>query len=214
MDDAALVRQAMAGGATAYEQLVRRWAARVLAVCRARVRHDADAAEDLAQEALVRGWRALPTLDDATRFGPWLCGIASRACLDWLKSPKRAEMPLSAMDRDGQPFDTPDASGGAATAAEQRDEVRRLRAEVDRLPDAYREALILFYYDDLSYRDIAGALGVSPAAINARLTKARALLRARMTRSPLASEILNGRAGAPPRTSEERAAPAEDVRGL
>src|SRR3954469_20967451 len=139
MDDAALVRQAMGGGATAYEQLVRRWGARVLAVCRARVRDDADAAEDLAQEALVRGWRALPTLDDAGRFGPWLCGIASRACLDWLKSPKRGETPLSAMNRDGQPFDAPDGSSGAASAAEERDDVRRLRAEVERLPDAFRE---------------------------------------------------------------------------
>lgn len=208
MDDAALVRQAMAGGATAYEQLVRRWAARVLAVCRARVRHDADAAEDLAQEALVRGWRALPTLDDASRFGPWLCGIASRACLDWLKSPKRGETPLSAMDREGQPFDAPDGSGGAAVDAERRDEVRRLRAEVELLPDAYREALTLFYYDDLSYRDIADALDVSPATVNARLTKARALLRARMTRSPMAGASIDDIAGAP------HHAPAEDVRGL
>jgi RNA polymerase sigma-70 factor (ECF subfamily) len=208
MDDAALVRQAMAGGATAYEQLVRRWAARVLAVCRARVRHDADAAEDLAQEALVRGWRALPTLDDAGRFGPWLCGIASRACLDWLKSPKRGETSLSAMNREGQAFDVPDGLGGAVVDAERRDDVRRLRAEVERLPDDYREALSLFYYDDLSYRDIADALGVSPATVNARLTKARALLRARMTRSPIAARLDDETAGA------RQPAPAEDVRGL
>jgi RNA polymerase sigma-70 factor (ECF subfamily) len=214
MDDAALVRQAMAGGATAYEQLVRRWAARVLAVCRARVRHDADAAEDLAQEALVRGWRALPTLDDAARFGPWLCGIASRACLDWLKSPKRTETPLSAMDRDGQPFDVPDGSGGAATHAERHDDVRRLREEVDRLPDAYRETLALFYYGDLSYRDIAEALDVSPATVNARLTKARALLRARMTRPLLNNAVMDESVGVPGRNLGERATPAEDVRGL
>jgi RNA polymerase sigma factor (sigma-70 family) len=180
MDDADWVRQAMAGRSTAYEQLVRRWAARVLAVCHARVGR-ADAAEELAQETLVRAWRALATLDDAARFGPWLCGIATRVCLDWLKSPKRGETSLSALDRDGRAFDVADAASSAA-AHEHRDELRALLGEVERLPDDYRLVLTLFYYDDLSYRDIAGLLGVSTATVNARLTKARALLRKRMTR--------------------------------
>jgi RNA polymerase sigma-70 factor (ECF subfamily) len=184
MDDAELVRQAMAGKATAYEQLVRRWAARVLAVCHARVGRR-DAAEELAQESLVRGWRALPSLEDAARFGPWLCGIATRACLDWLKSPKRGEVSLSALaggDKRASAFDV----AGPADAdddAERRDDVRTLLGEVERLPEAYRQVVMLFYYDDLSYRDIAHALDVSPATVNARLTKARAMLRARMTRS-------------------------------
>src|SRR5690348_17193102 len=103
MDDAELVRQATAGTQAAYEHLVRRWAARVLAVCHARVGRR-DAAEELAQESLVRGWRALATLEDASRFGPWLCGIATRACLDWLKSPKRGEVSLSAL-APGSSFD-------------------------------------------------------------------------------------------------------------
>jgi RNA polymerase sigma-70 factor (ECF subfamily) len=212
MDDAELVRQAMAGRATAYEQLVRRWAARVLAVCHARVGR-ADAAEDLAQETLVRGWRALNTLEDAARFGPWLCGIATRACLDWLKSPKRGETTLSALDRDGRPFDAAGANHDGATDAERRDEVRSLLHEVERLPEAYRQVLMLFYYDDLSYRDIAAALDVSAATVNARLTKARAMLRTRLTRSAQAkaySERNEVTADLP----QGPAATAENARGL
>ena len=75
--DGDLVRQARAGDAAAYGHLAHRWAARVLAVCHARTA-SADAAEDLAQEALLRGLRALPTLADPDKFGPWLVGIAVR----------------------------------------------------------------------------------------------------------------------------------------
>ena len=70
MSDAELVRQALAGQAEAYAELVRRWSPRVLALCHARVRR-ADAAEDLAQEALLRGYRALATLSQPDRFGAW-----------------------------------------------------------------------------------------------------------------------------------------------
>src|SRR3954453_6750100 len=112
MTDAELVRQAVGGGrrrtgrrggggaaggggvTSAYEALVRRWAARVTGVCHARVGRAA-AAEDLAQETLLRGLRALPTLQDPAKFGHWLCGIAHRTCLDYLKSPRRADVSLS-----------------------------------------------------------------------------------------------------------------------
>src|SRR3954465_14165525 len=96
MTDAELVRQTLAGTTSAYAALVRRWAARVVGVCHARVGRAA-AAEDLAQETLLRAFRALPTLADAEKFGPWICGIASRTCLDWLKKSERSEVSLGEM---------------------------------------------------------------------------------------------------------------------
>ena len=53
-------------------------------------------------------------------------------------------------------------------------------AEVERLPLPYREVLMLYYHQDCTYQELADALGVSAATINARLTKARAMLRERM----------------------------------
>src|SRR5215210_6667876 len=96
MSDGEMVRRALAGDTAAYGQLARRWAARLLAVCHARTR-DRHAAEDLAQEALLRGLRGLPTLADPDKFGTWVVGIAVRTCLDWLKSPKRGEVSLDAL---------------------------------------------------------------------------------------------------------------------
>src|SRR5687768_4875908 len=134
MSDGEMVRQALAGDTAAYGQLARRWAARVLAVCHARTR-DRHAAEDLAQEALLRGMKALPTLSEPEKFGAWVVGIAVRTCLDWLKSPKRGEVSLEALARGGdrRPEVAADESERQEANA-RREQAERLMREVERLP--------------------------------------------------------------------------------
>ena len=171
--DGELVRRARSGEPAAYDQLARRWAARVLAVCHARVGRAA--AEDLAQESLLRGLRSLATLAEPEKFGPWLVGIAVRTCLDWLKSAKRTEVSLDAMPSGGE-F----AADDCRDATDRRERAEQLMGEVERLPQPYREVLMSYYYQDCTYQELADMLGVSAATINARLTKARAMLRARM----------------------------------
>lgn len=182
MSDGELVRQTLAGRPAAYEELVRRWSAHILAFCHAKVR-SSHAAEDLAQEALLRGYRALGTLDEAEKFGPWLRGIALRVCLDWLKSKQNHQSAFSDLG-DGWSFDQAplDSEGQRREAAERGERLERLLDEVEALPDEYREVVMMYYYDDVTYQDLAETLGVSAATINARLTKARAMLRERMSR--------------------------------
>jgi RNA polymerase sigma-70 factor (ECF subfamily) len=174
MSDAQLVREVLAGRVQSYDPLVRRWAARVLAVCHARVGRS-DAAEDLAQETLLRGFRALATLSDPERFGPWLCGIAVRCCLDWLKAAARKEVQMSALP--APPIDT---VADTSVQSTRQDEIRRLMSEVEKLPPSYRQVLMHFYYEDCTYRQIAEQLGISTATVNMRLTRARQLLRERL----------------------------------
>jgi RNA polymerase sigma factor (sigma-70 family) len=181
MGDGELVRQVLAGKVAAYEPLARQWAPRVMAVCHARVGR-ADAAEDLAQETLLRGLRALRTLSDPEKFGPWLCGIAVRTCLDWLKASARTEVSMSALP-DGTIVATP--VGQSVTGqTERRDEIRRLMLEVEKLPPAYRQVLMQYYYQDCTYKQLAEQLGVSVATVNMRLTKARQMLRQRLSAEP------------------------------
>jgi RNA polymerase sigma factor (sigma-70 family) len=186
MTDGQLVRQTLDGAASAYEALVRRWAARVVAVCHARVGRAA-AAEDLAQETLLRGFKALPTLAEPEKFGPWLCGIATRTCLDWLKKSERTEVSLNqSAGSNGEVTAVPNEARFAAATptpsqqVEHEDEVSRLMSEVEKLPEPLREALMLYYYEDCTYQDLAKILGVSGATVNARLTQARQLLRERL----------------------------------
>jgi RNA polymerase sigma-70 factor (ECF subfamily) len=182
MSDGELVRQTLSGRPTAYEELVRRWSARILAFCHAKVR-SRHAGEDLAQEALMRGYRALGTLDDPEKFGPWLRGIALRVCLDWLKSKQNHQSAFSDL-ADGWSCDhgSHETEGERRGAAERGERLERLLLEVEALPDEYREVVMAYYYDDVTYQELAEALGVSAATINARLTKARAMLRERMSR--------------------------------
>ncbi|MBI4603624.1 MAG: sigma-70 family RNA polymerase sigma factor [Planctomycetes bacterium] len=177
--DADLVRDALGGRPSAYGELARRWAPRVLAVCHSKVRRGG-AAEDLAQEALLRGYAGLRTLSDPERFGAWLCGIAARACLDWLKAKARTEVPFSVLSTEEGVEGLFPGKDEGPRGVEQDDEVRRLLEEVEDLPEEYRKVIFLFYYDDMTYQEAAGVLGVSPATVNARLTKARAMLRQRL----------------------------------
>lgn len=179
MSDAELVCQARAGHSEAYAELVRRWAARVTALCHGRTGRAA-IADELAQETLLRGFRSLKSLQDPDRFGAWLCGIALRTCLDWLKSPQNQQVPFSNLTPDHDP-ETLLARAGGEADADRADEARHLLAAVEALPHAFREVVLLYYYEDITYRDLARLLGVSSATINARLTRARALLRERLS---------------------------------
>jgi RNA polymerase sigma-70 factor (ECF subfamily) len=180
MTDGELVRHARRGDRTACESLVHRWSARVLAVCHSRVinRH---VAEELAQESLLRGVRALPSLEDPEKFGPWLCGIATRVCLDWHKAKQSSQIPFTALTTNGSPDELATSCAESVEMQfERAEELKRLMSEVEALPETHRETLMLFYYQELSYRQIAETLEVSTATVNARLTQARTMLRERL----------------------------------
>lgn len=177
MTDAELVRQACEGDRSAQEQLVRRWSPCILAICRARIGRW-DAAEDLAQEALLRGLTRLDTLKQPAEVGAWLRGIAVHVCLDWLRTRKRTAVPFSAVAAEWLPPE--DGGPTLGNQMEQQERSDRLRTEIEALPEDLRETLLLFYYDEVTYDEIAELLGVSRATVNARLSKARARLTQRL----------------------------------
>src|SRR4051812_22533143 len=154
MTDAELVRQTLEGRTEAYGELARRWAGRITALCHSKVRR-ADIADDLAQESLLRGFRALASLAAPEKFGSWLWGIAIRACLDWLKAKERTQVSFSALGGDHNPEEFLPGHGedGGEFSVDREDENRLLLAEVEGLPEEYRKVVMLYYYEDLTYRD-------------------------------------------------------------
>lgn len=177
--DAELVRQAGNGRPDAYAELARRWSPRVMAVCHARVRCRYSAA-DLAQETLLRGFRDLVTLKSPEKFGAWLRGIAHRVCLDWIKAKQQSQVPFTCLVGDGHPYELLARDDDVGAVVDQADEVNSLMAEIESLSANHREVLMLFYYGEMSYRDMADVLEVSTATINARLSEAREILRVRL----------------------------------
>ncbi|MEM7234601.1 MAG: RNA polymerase sigma factor, partial [Planctomycetota bacterium] len=176
--DANLVTQTLKGQKEAYDTLVRRWSARVLAVCVGRTGRR-DVAEELAQETLVRGYVALRSLGDPSKFGNWIASIAHRVSIDWVRGRRRAVASFSEVSPSGLAEQADPVGGTASDALERDDEIEELLHDVAQLPATYRETLLLFYYGEHSYKELAELLGVSQATVNARLTKARSLLRQR-----------------------------------
>lgn len=171
MDDDALVRQILAGHPEAYAELVRRWAGRITALCHARLGRS-DLAEELAQETLVRGLEELPSLSDPSRFGPWLAGIASRTCRDWLSTHANGHAALHLVTCEVSASELAESTGEST-----RDDPGRLLRAIDELPEELRVVVHLFYYQKMSYRDLARLLDVSTSTVNTRLTEARRQLR-------------------------------------
>jgi len=178
--DGDLVRASRDGRREAYDELIRRYAAKIGAVCWSKLSRRGPV-EDMVQEAFLRGYRALASLTEPEKFGSWLYGIAVRACLDWLKAKERSQVSFDALG----PGKNPDDLLGSQPhpRPEENDRQRKVLDEVQALPEIYRDVVVMFYYKSQSYVEMSAFLGISPAAINARLTKARAMLRERLARA-------------------------------
>jgi RNA polymerase sigma-70 factor (ECF subfamily) len=177
MDDAELVRQVVGGDAQAFAGLLERHGPRVLALCRAWVPRSEDA-RDLAHEAFYRALRDLAALQQPERFAPWLVGIARNVCSDWRRDRENQQVPFSAFGRNGRPGLDPPLE--RADDRPDDDELERLQAAIDELPDDCREVVRLYYVGEATYQQIAELLDVAIATVNARLTRARRLLRQRL----------------------------------
>lgn len=176
--DAELVALARAGDKRAFGELVERYQPTVLRVAVRLTAHE-ELARDLAQEALLEAYLSLQHLRDEARFGSWLYGIVLNVCRGYLRDRRADFFSLEAM-RGGMRFDGPlpiDPAPSPQEIAEARDLHRRVLDAVAALPPSEREATLLFYYDQLTVREIAAALGITANAVKARLHKSRLHLR-------------------------------------
>jgi RNA polymerase sigma-70 factor (ECF subfamily) len=156
----------------AFEQLV---TANMPAVYRLARAYAGDAgAEDLAQESFLAAWRALPTLREPDRFGPWLHRIALNRSRSSVRGSGRVRE--IAMD---PTFVEPAASGDFRTAVEARAVVRPAFA---RLSDDARAVIALHYAAGLSIRECGEVLGIPEGTVKSRLNAALTSLRAEIGR--------------------------------
>lgn len=135
----------------------------------------AERAEDAAQEAFMRAYRALPTLDPSQPFIAWIMRIARNHCLDLLRRRSRERALFGDEDAEAAAVEAPEADGlGVALTAERAAEVS---AAVGKLPEKYRVPLALAYYGDQDYDEIASALGITRNHVGVLLCRAKQMLR-------------------------------------
>jgi RNA polymerase sigma-70 factor, ECF subfamily len=165
-DNDELVRAARGGSRAAREALFsRHWTTawkRAYAVTGRR-----ELADDVAQEAFVRAFAALPSFDGRSSFGTWLHRIVVNGAIDALRAERRL-VPLDSVPEPADPW--------TDMVGEDAD----LRAAVAELAPDRRASVVMRYWLDLTPTEIAEILDVPVGTINSRLARALSDLRARM----------------------------------
>ena len=184
-EEARLLASLRRGDDSAFETMVRRYSAQLLAVVRRILRNDDDAREAL-QDAFVSVFRAVAGFTGDSRLGTWLHRIAVNAALMKLRTRRRhPETPIDDLlpkfQADGHELLPNEAWQESASELLERKETRELvRHEIDSLPETYRVVLLLRDIEELSTDEVAKLLEATPNAVKIRLHRARQALRARL----------------------------------
>jgi RNA polymerase sigma-70 factor (ECF subfamily) len=174
--DLSLVRRVQAGERAAYDLLVLKYQHKVVKLVMRYTRNPADA-EDVAQEAFIKAYRALPGFRGDSAFYTWLYRIAINTAKNALVSAKRRPQPLPLEPVDGEDgpdllnkLRDPDTPEGLALTEEIRTTVT---AAIESLPEDLRTAIVLRELDGLSYEEIAAAMDCPIGTVRSRIFRAR-----------------------------------------
>ena len=173
-DDGSLARAARDGDMRAFEALYRRHVGRVHGVIARLVGGHGARAEDLAQEAFVKAWQALPAYRFESAFGTWLYRLAVNTALMDLRA-RRSRPQL-----DGDDDDALEGLGGADSAGHATALTVDLERAVATLPPRARAVLVLHDVEGWKHEEIAVELGMAVGSSKAQLHRARGLLRTRL----------------------------------
>ena len=170
-DEVSLLRASLSGETDAWGEIIGRYKDAVFGLCLGFLRNRADA-EDLTHDAFIRAYVNLRRYDIEKRFSTWLFTIAANLCRNRLRY--RRNHPVAEL-----PFQI---RGGAdpATIVADGDRHGRVREALTRLPFGYRAPLVLRFYNDLSYREIATILAIPEGTVKTRIHRGKAMLKQRM----------------------------------
>jgi RNA polymerase sigma factor (sigma-70 family) len=174
LTDAELVASSVAGDREAFGQIVARYQTLVCSLAYTRT-GSVTYSQDLAQETFITAWREVRKLREPGKLRAWLCTIARNVIYDWLKKqgrePSHRGEPIEELDNathasDPLPFD--------ATISKEEEAI--LWRAIERVPEIYREPLVLFYREHKSIEAVATSLDLSEDAVKQRLSRGRKVL--------------------------------------
>lgn len=172
LSDDELVARFRRGDEAPFDEIYRRYSGVLVAFARRMLKHSGHDADDVVQDAFIRAYRGLRVTDRPMALRPWLYMIVRNRALDELRAPQRAgayddEFALNAVP-----------TIDAAQCAQERDEMRQLVAEIARLPDRQRMALVMREFDGCSHVETARRLRTTVPATKSLIIRARSNLTA------------------------------------
>ena len=154
--DENLVMASQKGDKSAYAQLIRRHYGHVFMVCLGII-GNVDDAEDVTQEAMLKGFMQLSTLKNSSQFRPWISKIAKNLSINLVRRNRRNRQIIA--DKAMPPV-----------GAKRQNE--RLKYAIEHLPQEIRQPLVMYYFDGRSVQSVANDMKISTSAVYSRLRSA------------------------------------------
>ncbi len=172
-DETKLIELSIKGDAQAFGQLVECYQSLICSITYSGT-GNLQYSEDIAQETFIIAWKKLSDLRDKTKFRQWLCGIARNLLKNFYRQSKGSDISDHVID---QPIDAFDSPRNRAISREEEDILWR---ELEKIPETYREPLVLFYRQHQSIKSVSAALDINQETTKKRLERGRKLLQQQM----------------------------------
>lgn len=181
--DLALVERVRQGDRHAYDLLVLKYQRKIMRLLSRMIR-DPGEIEDVAQEAFIKAYRALPQFRGESAFYTWLYRIAVNTARNWQAASARRPVTVSSLENeDGETFDQVDSLTDQSTPESvlaSRQIAQVVNEAIDDLPEDLRTAIVLREIEGMSYEDIAVTMQCPIGTVRSRIFRAREAIAARL----------------------------------
>ncbi len=168
-----LAKRAGRGDDRAFEELVEQNKDKVYSMA-LRYTGNPEDAFDISQEVFLKVWRSLPSFKNEAKFSTWLYRIVMNVCTDHHRKRSRVKtVPLVWPDEEGDTVELPDETYSPEQHALDAELSEELRAAVSSLKEEWRQVFLMRELGDMSYTEIATALGIEEGTVKSRLFRAR-----------------------------------------
>jgi RNA polymerase sigma-70 factor (ECF subfamily) len=169
-DEIAWVRQVAQGDERAFERLFRCYAPRIFRFAMSYL-NDPALAEEVVQETMIAVWKNAKDYKEQSQLSTWILGIARNKALDRARARQREPELLREIDRRASGRATPEQIARRDSQAE------RVRSALEKLSPEHREVIMLAFYNELSYSEIAQIVGCPEGTVKSRVYYAKEQLK-------------------------------------
>lgn len=168
--DYEIITQCLNGNVNAFEIIIDRYKKLIFNTAY-RMMGSREAAEDISQEAFIRIYNSLARYNPEYKFSTWALKITTNLCLDSLRKRKGETVPIEEV------YDLKDSGCTPEEEYLKKEKQKMVQDAINRLPDKYKQFLVLFHDRNLSYQEIMDITGESLTIVKNRLYRARQMLK-------------------------------------
>ncbi len=178
MTDQELIKLCKQGDRQAFNELVEKYQERVVNIAYGLLSNKEDA-YDAAQETFIKVYRSINSFAEKSSFNTWIYRILSNVCKDMLRKRQRSVKVISihGEDNDEKPHDIPDTNPTPEETVERNELHHQVWSALHELKTEYREIIVYFDMQGLSYEEVSVALGIPIGTVKSRLNRARCALK-------------------------------------